>query len=37
MAKQVQVKKQEIPDGWSTEAADFVNRVLIYLVILYFS
>ena len=27
MAKQVQVKKQDIPDGWSTEAADFVNRV----------
>lgn len=29
MAKQVQVKKQDIPDGWSTEAADFVNRVRI--------
>lgn len=27
MAKQVQVKKHEIPDGWSTEAADFINRV----------
>ena len=21
-------KKNEIPEGWSTEAADFVNRVL---------
>ncbi len=31
MLKQVQVKKHEIPDGWSTEAADFVNRVKILL------
>ena len=30
MAKQVQVKKQDIPDGWSTEAADFINRVRFY-------
>jgi hypothetical protein len=29
MAKQVQVKKQDIPEGWSIEAADFINRVLI--------
>jgi hypothetical protein len=27
MAKQVQLKKHEIPDGWSVEAADFINRV----------
>ena len=27
MAKQVQIKKNEIPEGWSTEAADFINRV----------
>ena len=27
MAKQVQVKKHEIPEGWSVEAADFINRV----------
>jgi hypothetical protein len=27
MAKQVQVKISEIPDGWSEEAADFTNRV----------
>ena len=27
MSKQVQVKKGEIPEGWSIEAADFVNRV----------
>lgn len=27
MAKQAQVKKDDIPAGWSTEAADFINRV----------
>lgn len=27
LAKQVQIKKNEIPEGWSLEAADFVNRV----------
>lgn len=27
MSKQVQVKKNEIPEGWSVDAADFVNRV----------
>lgn len=26
-AKQVQIKKHEIPDGWSIEAADFINKV----------
>ena len=30
MSKQVQVKKNEIPEGWSQDAADFVNRVLQY-------
>jgi hypothetical protein len=29
MGKQVTVKKNEIPEGWSVEAADFVNRVMI--------
>ncbi len=29
MSKQVQVKKNDIPEGWSTEAADFINRVQI--------
>ncbi|OMJ73879.1 hypothetical protein SteCoe_27327 [Stentor coeruleus] len=28
LAKQVQIKKDEIPSGWSNEAADFVNRLL---------
>ena len=27
LARQVQVKRNEIPDGWSLEAADFINRV----------
>lgn len=29
MSKQVIVKKEEIPAGWSVEAADFINRLLI--------
>jgi hypothetical protein len=28
MAKQVQIKRSDIPEGWSTEAADFINRLL---------
>ena len=28
MAKQVQVKKDQIPRGWSIESADFINRLL---------
>ena len=27
MSKQVQVKKNDIPEGWSMDSADFVNRV----------
>lgn len=37
MAKQVQVKPNEIPENWSEEAADFVNKVNCYLLyIIYF-
>lgn len=28
LAKQVQIKKQDIPPGWSLEAADFINRLI---------
>lgn len=28
MAKQITVKPNEIPEGWSLEAVDFVNRVM---------
>jgi len=28
LAKQVQIKKTEIPEGWSLEAADFINRLI---------
>eukprot|EP01017_Pseudomicrothorax_dubius_P039002 TRINITY_DN592_c0_g1_i3.p1 TRINITY_DN592_c0_g1~~TRINITY_DN592_c0_g1_i3.p1 ORF type:complete len:444 (-),score=107.91 TRINITY_DN592_c0_g1_i3:97-1428(-) len=28
LAKQVQVKKQEIPEDWSTEAGDFINQLI---------
>ena len=28
MAKQVQVKKEQVPNGWSIESADFINRLL---------
>lgn len=27
-AKQVQIKKHEVPEGWSIEAADFINKCL---------
>ena len=30
MSKQIQVKKNEVPEGWSIEGADFVNRVMKY-------
>jgi len=29
LARRVQIKKNEIPEGWSLEAADFINRVFI--------
>lgn len=29
LAKQVQIKRNEIPEGWSLEAADFINKVLL--------
>jgi len=28
LAKQVQIKRNDIPEGWSLEAADFVNRLI---------
>ena len=28
LSRQVQIKKNEIPDGWSLEAADFINRLI---------
>ncbi|KAM3141634.1 hypothetical protein pb186bvf_006239 [Paramecium bursaria] len=28
LAKQVQIKRSEIPDNWSLESADFINRLL---------
>jgi hypothetical protein len=31
MAKQVQVKPGEIPEGWGEESADFINRVKKYI------
>ena len=31
MARQVQIKKNEIPEGWSLEGADFINRVYLLL------
>lgn len=27
MAKQVSIKQNEIPEGWTEEAADFINKV----------
>jgi len=31
MAKQVQIRKNEIPENWSIEAADIFNRVNKFL------
>ncbi|CAG9323134.1 unnamed protein product [Blepharisma stoltei] len=28
LAKQIQIKKNEVPEGWSVEAADFINRMI---------
>ena len=28
LAKQVQLKKEDIPEGWSLEAADFINKLI---------
>ena len=28
MNKQVQIKKGEVPHGWSIEAADFINKMI---------
>lgn len=30
MSKQVQVSKNEVVEGWSIEAADFINKVTKY-------
>jgi len=30
LLKQVQIKPKHIPDGWSYEAVDFVNKVRIF-------
>ena len=30
LAKRVQIKKSEIPDGWTIEGADFINRVTLF-------
>ena len=27
LARQVHIKRYEIPDGWSVESADFINKV----------
>ena len=35
MAKQVQIKLDEIPDGWSQDAADLINKV--FNILYYFS
>ena len=28
MSKQVQIREEDIPNGWSIEAADFFNKLL---------
>jgi serum/glucocorticoid-regulated kinase 2 len=31
IAKQVQIKKQDIPEDWSVESGDFINKVLQFI------
>lgn len=31
LSKQVQIKPEEVPSGWSAEAVNFINRVLILI------
>lgn len=31
LAKQAHIKKNEVPDGWDIEAADFINKVSYHL------
>ncbi len=31
MAKQMGIKKTEVPHGWTCEAADFVSKVLLFV------
>jgi len=33
MKKQVELKRADVPKGWSIECADFINKVLILLII----
>jgi serine/threonine protein kinase len=33
LAKQVQVRAEEVPPNWSLEAADFINRVILRLML----
>jgi len=33
LAKQVQIKPGDIPEGWSIEAADFINKVNLFKII----
>lgn len=28
MSKEIELKRRDVPDGWSPEAADFINRLL---------
>ena len=30
LSKQIQIKKNEVPKGWSLEAADFINKVTFH-------
>ncbi len=30
LAKQVQIKPNDIPEGWSIESADFINKVIYF-------
>jgi len=37
LARQIQIKRYEIPEGWSIESADFINKVCLLLTRILYS
>ena len=33
--QQIQLKRSDVPEGWSYESADFINKVIIKTIIVF--